>query len=101
MARLSALSIAVAALLPITLIIVVLTVLNLERAVFDVMGGLREAGTANDSAYGILVGLTLFSMILFVPLLTCYVVLSVWSFTKKRVNEAEKAAPLFPPHQQN
>jgi hypothetical protein len=82
-ARLSAFSIAVAALLPITFIVVTLTVLNLERAVFDVMGGLREGGTANDSAYGVLVALTILSTILFIPLLVCYIFLSVWSFMRK------------------
>jgi hypothetical protein len=78
-AGLSAFSIAVAALLPITLIIVMLTALNLERAVFDVMGGLRDGGTANDSAYGMLVLLTVLSMLLFIPLVICYIFLSVWS----------------------
>jgi hypothetical protein len=82
-ARLTAFSIAVAALLPITLIVVTLTVLNLERAVFDVMGGLRDGGTANDSAYGVLVALTFFSMLLFIPLLICYIFLSAWSFMRK------------------
>jgi hypothetical protein len=82
-ARLSPFSIAVAALLPITFIIVTLTVLNLERAVFDLMGGLRGGGTANDSAYGILVGLSVLSMILFIQLLICYIFLSVWSSIKK------------------
>lgn len=82
-ARLSAFSIAVAALLPITFIVVTLTVLNLERAVFDVMGGLREGGTANDSAYGVLVALTILSTILFIPLLVCYIFLSVWSYVRK------------------
>jgi hypothetical protein len=83
-ARLTPFSIAVAALLPITFIIAALTALNLERAVFDLMGGLRGGGTANDSAYGILVGLTLLSMFLFIPLLICYIFLSVRSFMKKR-----------------
>jgi hypothetical protein len=78
-ARLSAFSITVAALLPITLIVVTLTMLNLERAVFDVMGGLRDGGTANDSAYGVLVALTFLSMLLFIPLAICYLFLSVWS----------------------
>jgi hypothetical protein len=82
-ARLSPFSIAVAALLPITFIIVTLTVLNLERAVFDLMGGLRGGGTAHDSAYGILVGLTMLSMLLFIPLLICYIFLSVWASMKK------------------
>ena len=78
-ARLPALSMAVAALLPMTLIVVTLTVLNLERAVFDVMGGLREGGTAGDSAYGVLVALTFLSVLLFIPLVICYIFLSVWS----------------------
>jgi len=82
-ARLTAFAIAVAALLPMTFIVVALTVLNLERAVFDVMGGLRDGGTANDSAYGVLVALTMFSMVLFIPLLICYIFLSVWSLTRK------------------
>lgn len=81
-ARLPPFSIAVAALLPITLIVVTLTVLNLERAVFDVMGGLREGGTASDSAYGVLVMLTLLSMLLFIPLVICYIILSVWARTR-------------------
>ncbi len=78
-ARLSVFSVAVAALLPVTLIVVTLTLLNLERAVFDLMGGLREGGTANDSSYGVLVALTFLSMLLFVPLAICYIFLSVWS----------------------
>lgn len=82
-ARLTAFSIAVAALLPITLIVVTLTLLNLERAVFDLMGGLRGGGTANDSSYGVLVALTLLSMLLFVPLVICYIFLMVWSRMRK------------------
>jgi hypothetical protein len=82
-ARLPVLSIIVAALLPITFIMVALTMLNLERAVFDLMGGLRSDGTANDSAYGILVGLTLFAMLLFIPLLMGYVFLAVRTRMRK------------------
>jgi len=78
-ARLSAFRVAVATLLPITLVVVTLTVLNLERAAFDVMGGLRESGTANDSSYGVLVALTFLSMLLFTPLVVCYIFLSVWA----------------------
>lgn len=41
--------------LPLTVIIVVLTILNLEQAVFEVMGGLDPAArTANDGAYQVL-----------------------------------------------
>jgi hypothetical protein len=65
-------SILVAALLPLTLIVVTLTMLNLEKAVFDFMGGIRE-GTASDASYAILFTLSFFSFILFIPLLLCYV----------------------------
>ena len=61
--------------LPIMSIIVTLTALNLERAVFDFMGGLREQGTANDDAYAVLTLLTLFSVILFIPFLVGYLFL--------------------------
>jgi hypothetical protein len=38
-------------LLPLALIVVILTMLNLEQSVFNVMSGIREDGTASDSAY--------------------------------------------------
>lgn len=82
-ARLPAFSIAVAALLPITFVVVALTTLNLERAVFDVMGGLRAEGTANDGAYAVLFALSLLSMLLFIPLLISYIFLSIWSLARK------------------
>lgn len=53
-------------------IITTLTVLNLERAVFDIMGGLRETGTANDSAYAVLFLLTFLSTILVIPIFIVY-----------------------------
>ena len=83
-ARLPAFSIVVAALLPVTFVVVALTMLNLERAVFDVMGGLRDRGTANDGAYQVLILLTLLSMLLFIPLLISYIFLSVWSRSRVR-----------------
>ncbi len=72
--ELNSLSIVVATLLPLTLIIVTLTVLNLERAVFDFMGGVRE-GTASDASYGFLFMLSFFSALLFLPIVLCYIVL--------------------------
>lgn len=87
-ARLEVFSIVVATLLPITLIIVALTLLNLERAVFDIMGGLRE-GTANDRAYAVLVALSLFSMAFFVPLLICYIFLFVRASISRRGRELD------------
>jgi hypothetical protein len=68
-------SIPVATLLPLTLIVFTLTALNLEKAVFDFMGGVRP-GTASDSAYAILFLLSFLSVFLIVPLIICYVVLN-------------------------
>ncbi|HYI13267.1 MAG TPA: hypothetical protein VEK57_29745 [Thermoanaerobaculia bacterium] len=56
------LRLAVAALLPLTIIIAGLTALNLEKAVFDLMAGLHPSGTSADSAYQILFLLTLISV---------------------------------------
>lgn len=68
----------VAALFPLTLIVSTLTILNLEKVVFDFMGGIRkEDGSVNDTAYGILVSITMLSMLLFLPLLAFYLVTAV------------------------
>jgi hypothetical protein len=72
-ARLHPVVVVIGALVPLMGIVVVLTALNLERAVFDFMGGFRD-GTANDSAYAVLVTLTLFSVLGFLPVLIAYIV---------------------------
>lgn len=69
-------TIIIGSLVPLTLIVFTLTVLNLEKAVFDFMGGVRE-GTASDASYGILFLLSFFSFVLFLPLLICYIALAV------------------------
>jgi hypothetical protein len=58
-------------LLPICLIITTLTVLNLHRVVFDIMGGNRNP-TPHDGAYTVLLILTGLSAILTLPLLVAY-----------------------------
>ena len=67
--------VAVATMLPLTAIVTVLTILNLERAAFNSMGGFRGNPTPHDEAYDFLTLLTVFSVLLFVPLLVCYIVL--------------------------
>jgi hypothetical protein len=69
--RLSAGNILTVTLLPICLIISTLTVLNLHRVVFEIMGGVRNP-TPHDSSYFILMLLTGISMILTIPLLVAY-----------------------------
>lgn len=90
-AKLGFSSILVAALLPITLIVITLTILNLERAVFNVMGGLREPGTANDGAYILLGLLSWLSMLLFIPLLCSYVALVVMAYSNKHKQKDSEA----------
>ncbi len=59
------------ALFPMCLLIVTLTLLNLEKAVFNIMGGLRQT-TGREKAYNVLLSLTFFSMILILPLFIGY-----------------------------
>jgi hypothetical protein len=44
---------------------------------------LREPGTANDSAFVVLILLTYLAMLLFIPLLIFYVALIVAAYSKK------------------
>lgn len=69
--RLSLGNILTVTLMPICLIISTLTVLNLHRVVFAIMGGVRSP-TPHDSSYFILMLLTGISMILTLPLLIAY-----------------------------
>ena len=77
-AQLKILEIVVVTLLPLTLIVFTLTILNLERAVFNIMGGLRQPSTSNDSAYLILFILSQLSLFLFIPLCLFYLVLVIY-----------------------
>lgn len=60
--------------LPITLIIFVLTLLNLEKAVFNFMGGF-DTRTPNDEAFAVLAIISFFSVLLFPLLLISYFLL--------------------------
>jgi hypothetical protein len=70
-------------LLPVCLIIVMLTVLNLERAVFNIIGGVRDE-TSHDRAYAILNGLTFFSLILLPLLIIFYAAGKVQSYQARK-----------------
>jgi hypothetical protein len=73
-----------AATFPLLLIVFALTALNLERVVFDFMGGIRATDrTVNDAAYGVLFLITMISMLLFLPLLAFYLVCAVNSVIDK------------------
>jgi len=83
----------VAAAFPLLLIVFVLTALNLERVVFDFMGGIRASDrTVNDGAYGVLVLISMVSMLAFLPLLAAYLVMSVNSVFAK---DGRRRGPFF------
>jgi hypothetical protein len=86
-------AVGVAALLPLTVIVVTLTVLNLERAVFEVMAGIGRKPTANDGAYAVLFLLSALSYLAFLPLLIGYVAFVLVAFRKKRTQEKLSVAP--------
>jgi hypothetical protein len=66
----------VATLLPLTIIVVALTALNLEHVVFSIMGGLREdEKSVNDGAYSIVVLLSLLSVTLAPLVVIAYAIL--------------------------
>ncbi|MDF1697330.1 MAG: hypothetical protein P1U56_15915 [Saprospiraceae bacterium] len=69
--RLSSGTIFTVTLMPICIIISVLTILNLHRVVFNIMGGARNP-TPHDSFYFVLAFLTGISLILSIPLIIAY-----------------------------
>lgn len=86
-AALDRVSVVTVTLLPLTLIVVVLTMLNLDRVVFDMMGGVRES-SGNDEAYGVLFLLSLISTLLFIPTLIMYAVLAIIGIISRRREKA-------------
>lgn len=81
----------VALLLPLCLIIATLTFLNLEKAVFEIMAGVKaKPGTANDSAYVVLILLTVIS-VYGSPFLLLTYLYQIWNRQQDRKSEAEAA----------
>jgi hypothetical protein len=75
----------IAALLPLTAIVTLLTILNLHRVVFSLMGGIGEnERSAHDAAYGVLVGLTFISTTLSPLLVVAYVGAIIHSHVKRK-----------------
>jgi hypothetical protein len=82
-AALNAIRVFVVTFLPITLITFALVMLNLEKAVFNAMGGFTNA-TPNDGAFAVLALISLFAMLAFPVLLIAYVIVVVVEFSKRR-----------------
>jgi hypothetical protein len=76
-AGLSGLALLSALLLPLAAIVSVLAFLNLEQAVFEIMGGLDRAPTAGDKAYMVVFLLSAFSYLAAPVLLIIYILACV------------------------
>ncbi len=85
-AGLSVVGVIVGTLLPLAIIVVSLTILNLEHVVFDIMGGLTKR-SGNDGAFVAVFWLSLLSIMLAPLLAIAYLVLVFLSW-----RDARKAA---------
>lgn len=86
-ARLTGATIAIAALLPLAIIVTSLTALNLEHVVFKIMAGLTEdEKSANDAAYTILWLITSISMMASPVLLISYLTMIYLKWRKPAPN---------------
>ena len=88
-------AVVVASLLPLAMIVTGLTALNLEHVVFDLMSGIRpEQRSPNDTAYLVLLGLTMASFAAFPVLLLGYLGLVTAGELKRRRDKAAAAGRL-------
>ena len=86
-ARMNAGGVVLGTLLPLSIIVFVLAVLNLEHVIFNIMGGIRpEDLTPNDGAYHFVVMLAYFSFFLAPVLIVFYLVMVVQALQEKRYN---------------
>lgn len=93
-ASLSIFQAVVATLLPITLIVTTLFLLNLEHVVFRIMAGLEDhERSVNDAAYGILFLITFFSVLAFPFIVLIYGGLIYWIRNPGGTQKAEQAQP--------
>jgi hypothetical protein len=68
---------AVATFLPLSIIVIVLGIFNLDHTVFNVMGGIRAPSSPRDPTYNILMTVFIFSILLFPFLFVSFIVLKV------------------------
>ena len=74
---------------PLAVIVFTLTVLNLDRVVFNIMGAISPAErSVNDTAYGLMVLITLLCFYAFLPLLIIYAGVAIQS-TRERLHRTE------------
>ena len=75
--------------LPLSLIIIGVGLLNLEHVTISFMGGMHDR-TPNDSAFVVVVWLSIISLVLFLPLAVCYVVMVVVNTSAARQERAKQ-----------
>jgi hypothetical protein len=84
-AGLSPAAVFVATFLPLTIIVVSLSLLNLEHVVFNIMAGIKEEERSpNDSAYGVVLMLSMFSFTLAPFLFLAYLVMVYRAWRRAR-----------------
>ncbi|MAG29765.1 MAG: hypothetical protein CL908_02590 [Deltaproteobacteria bacterium] len=76
-------------LLPLALVVVGLTFLNLEQAVFEIMSGLHTEETPGDTAYGFLFLLSTLSFMVS-PILALIYAFAIWNRHKRRCEAVER-----------
>lgn len=77
--------------LPLSAIVVVLSALNLEHVVFNLMGGLVPR-SENDDSYAVVLFLAFLSLFLFIPLLISYIALVSRNLLLRNAREESKDA---------
>ena len=83
----------VAALIPVDLVIVALTVLNLDHVVFEMMGGIRDADKSpHDGAYSILFLITLLSYFAFPILILTYIGVAIQRYNERKDSLVSQAS---------
>lgn len=99
-AQLRGLAIMVACLLPLAMIVMTLGMLNLEHVVFNIMAGNgpQSPPTGNDSAYFVILLLTMLSFAAAPLLLVAYIVLIInaWADERRRKFDSERMGPDLP-----
>lgn len=99
-ARLQSGEVLIVTLLPLTAIVTTLASLNLEHVVFSIMSGIREQQVSSaDTAYGIVVGLTLVSWLIlpFTVISYAYYVYRAW-VNHRRADGSVEPPEYVPPH---
>lgn len=90
-AGLSPVLVFVAGLLPMTLIIIALSLLNLEHVVFDLMAGIAEEDvTPNDSTYQVVLMLSLYSFLGAPILMTAFILAVVHARNKAQPGASDR-----------